>query len=48
MLLKETDTIEAIVIVVLEQKQACNKMEAPVAMFGLSFVTSVFRVTGNK
>ena len=43
MLLKETDTIiDAILIVVLEQKQVCNPNS--VAMFGFSFVTSVFRV----
>ena len=47
MLLKETDTIDAILTVVLEPKHVCNpnKLGAPVAMFGFSFVTSVFRVT---
>ena len=46
MLLKETDTIDAILIMVLEQIKFAilTKLGAPVAMFGFSFVTSVFRV----
>ena len=53
MLLKETDTIDAILIVVFEQNKfvILTKLGAPVAMFGFSFVTSVFcvlRVTGKQ